>query len=209
MCVLFFVFFWFFGLFVVVKCVCVCARAQRHILSITHDLLGKSRSTCIKEKWRSTFDPAPRRGDLISRQWSGRTGSWPPNEPVEFEKQPVEVQDWRKITDHFRGIYRIYPNFINENWRMWTGYAQKSPRSLFPEGWFGGRINFTSTPTNTHSHKLGLRCHLVIRNPKLSILHEMVFVGHGWYNAPKSHMHVLWQNCSAPCRSRKVLGHIT
>ena len=39
-------------------------------------------------------------------------------EPVEFEKQPVEVQDWRKITDHFRGIYRIYPNFIEENRRM-------------------------------------------------------------------------------------------
>jgi len=35
------------------------------------------------------------------------------NEPVEFEKYPVEVQDCRKITDHFRGIYRIYPNLIN------------------------------------------------------------------------------------------------
>ena len=31
-------------------------------------------------------------------------------EPVEFEKLPVEVhQDCRKITDHSRGIYRIYP----------------------------------------------------------------------------------------------------
>ena len=29
------------------------------------------------------------------------------NEPVEFEGKPVEVQDSRKITDHFRGIYRI------------------------------------------------------------------------------------------------------
>ena len=29
------------------------------------------------------------------------------DEPVEFEKQPVEVGDCRKITDHFRGIYRI------------------------------------------------------------------------------------------------------
>ena len=29
------------------------------------------------------------------------------NEPVEFEKkQPVEVQDCRIITDHFRGIYK-------------------------------------------------------------------------------------------------------
>ena len=29
------------------------------------------------------------------------------NEPVEFEEQPVGDQDCRKITDHFRGIYRI------------------------------------------------------------------------------------------------------
>jgi hypothetical protein len=27
----------------------------------------------------------------------------------------VEVQDRRKITDHFRGTYRIYPNVIKEN----------------------------------------------------------------------------------------------
>ena len=31
------------------------------------------------------------------------------NEPVEFEKEPVEVQDCGKITDHFRGIYKIHP----------------------------------------------------------------------------------------------------
>ena len=43
------------------------------------------------------------------------------DEPVEFEKKPVEVhQDCRKITDHFRGIYRIYPNLIKENRRMST-----------------------------------------------------------------------------------------
>jgi hypothetical protein len=33
--------------------------------------------------------------------------------PVEFEKEPVEVQDCRKSTDHFREIHRrIYPNSI-------------------------------------------------------------------------------------------------
>ena len=42
------------------------------------------------------------------------------NEPVEFEKYPVEFQDCRKIIDHFREIYRIYPNLIKENWRMST-----------------------------------------------------------------------------------------
>ena len=30
------------------------------------------------------------------------------DEPVEFEKKPAEVQDFRRITDHFRGIYGIY-----------------------------------------------------------------------------------------------------
>ena len=29
-------------------------------------------------------------------------------EPFEFEKQPVEVQDFRKSTDHCRGIYGTY-----------------------------------------------------------------------------------------------------
>ena len=42
------------------------------------------------------------------------------NEPVEFEKFPVEVQDCKKITDHFREIYKIYPNLIKENQRMST-----------------------------------------------------------------------------------------
>jgi hypothetical protein len=34
--------------------------------------------------------------------------------------EAVEVQDCKEITDHFRGIYRIYPNFLKENWRMST-----------------------------------------------------------------------------------------
>ena len=42
------------------------------------------------------------------------------NELGEFKKYPVEVQNCRKIADHFRGIYRIYPNWIKENRRMWT-----------------------------------------------------------------------------------------
>ena len=31
------------------------------------------------------------------------------DEPVEFEKLPVGVQDRREITDHCTRIYRIYP----------------------------------------------------------------------------------------------------
>ena len=42
------------------------------------------------------------------------------DELAEFEKQPVEDQDCRKITSHFRGIYRIYLHLMKENRRMWT-----------------------------------------------------------------------------------------
>ena len=42
------------------------------------------------------------------------------DESVEFEKQPVAVQDCRENTDHFRGICRIYPNLVKENRRMST-----------------------------------------------------------------------------------------
>ena len=43
------------------------------------------------------------------------------DEPVEFEKQPVEAHQYcRKITDRFTGICRIYPDLIQENRRMLT-----------------------------------------------------------------------------------------
>ena len=38
------------------------------------------------------------------------------DEPVEFEEKPVEVQDCRKITDHFRGIYGLYPILTRERY---------------------------------------------------------------------------------------------
>ena len=53
--------------------------------------------------------------------------------------EPVEVQDCRKITDHFRGIYRVYPSLIKDNWKMSTcnrfdlgrlGYWLVIPRNL-------------------------------------------------------------------------------
>ena len=37
------------------------------------------------------------------------------DEPVEFEKQPVEVQDFGKFTNHFRGIYGIYFKWMKAN----------------------------------------------------------------------------------------------
>ena len=37
------------------------------------------------------------------------------NEPVELEKQPVEVEDVRKITDFLRGIYGNVPQIDRGN----------------------------------------------------------------------------------------------
>jgi hypothetical protein len=93
---------------------------------------------------------ATTQGSFTAPQWRmscpmiGENRQLVTNEPVEFEKQPVGVQGRRKITDHFRGIYRMYPNLVKENRRMstWyipaglantrisTDYAQKYPRSL-------------------------------------------------------------------------------
>jgi hypothetical protein len=36
------------------------------------------------------------------------------DEPVEFEKQPVEVQEFKRIARHFRGIYGIYLKLIKK-----------------------------------------------------------------------------------------------
>ena len=52
---------------------------------------------------------------MIGKNWQLVT-----DEPVKFENEPVEVQNCKKITHHFRGIYRIYPNFMKENRRMST-----------------------------------------------------------------------------------------
>ena len=43
------------------------------------------------------------------------------NELVEFENNRLKLlQDCMKLNDHFRGIYRIYPNLVKENRRMST-----------------------------------------------------------------------------------------
>ena len=71
------------------------------------------------------------------------------DEPVEFEKQPAEVQTFRKITDHFRGSHRIFPNLIKENRRMSTcsqldkqtlGSQPVMPKNL-PEHWCGKALS--------------------------------------------------------------------
>ena len=57
---------------------------------------------------------------ILPKAMTGENRQLVTDEPVEFRKQPVEVQDYRKITDHFRGIYRIYPNSMKKNRRMST-----------------------------------------------------------------------------------------
>ena len=44
-----------------------------------------------------------------------------PDEPVEFEKKPIEVQDLRSIIDHFTKVYRrIYAKFMKKNQMMFN-----------------------------------------------------------------------------------------
>ena len=40
--------------------------------------------------------------------------------PVEFEKEQVEAEDCKEITEHFREIYRMYPKLMKENRMMST-----------------------------------------------------------------------------------------
>jgi hypothetical protein len=51
-------------------------------------------------------------------------------------KEPIEVQDCMKITDHFREIYTIYPNLIKENRMMstynWLGLQTLGSQSIMP-----------------------------------------------------------------------------
>ena len=68
-------------------------------------------------------------GIMLRNRWcltitSEDADGWCRNCPVwsapEFEKEPVEVQDCRRIIDRFQGIYRKYPDWIKENRMMWT-----------------------------------------------------------------------------------------
>ena len=68
------------------------------------------------------------------------------DEPIEFEKLPGEVQDCRKITGHFRWIYRIYPNLK----RITGGYESLNPLDLQTLG------SQPVMPTNLPDHCLKL-----------------------------------------------------
>jgi hypothetical protein len=59
--------------------------------------------------------PVSRLGSTRLQPMIGEDRQLLTNEPVEFEKTPVEAQECRKIIDHLRGIYRISPILIKEN----------------------------------------------------------------------------------------------
>ena len=77
------------------------------------------------------------------------------NEPVEFEKSPVEVQDCRKINDYFRGIYRIYPNLIKgkpEDVGLANTRSQPVMPKNLPDHWsttFKKHVDKTTTKDST------------------------------------------------------------
>ena len=54
------------------------------------------------------------RNNRLKFKASGENRQLVTSEPVEFEKYSVEFQGFRRITDHLKGIYRIYPNLIKE-----------------------------------------------------------------------------------------------
>ena len=53
------------------------------------------------------------------------------NVRYEFEKEAVEVQDFRKITDRFRGIYRICLKLIEKSQKMSTCNRTRSETQAF------------------------------------------------------------------------------
>ena len=99
---------------------------------------------------------------MIGENWQLVT-----EEPVEFEKSPVQVQDWRRITDRFRGVCRIDPNLVKGNRRMSTcnrldlqtlESPPVMPKSL-PDHWFR-RLMTSSLSYSMHIYvKCQVSCH--------------------------------------------------
>ena len=52
------------------------------------------------------------------------------HEPIEFEKKPVEVQDFTNITDYFRWIDEMYPKLIKNNRKLTTCNTSQTLETL-------------------------------------------------------------------------------
>ena len=116
------------------------------------------------------------------------------SEPVEFEKQQVEVQDCREFTDHFGGIYRVYRNLINVNRRMstcnrmdlqtlgsiTTGYAQNPPRSLVCKLCVSILYEKSVGAESRYSKSIHLRHVYSFKSRQIRAVDPMGFLGRVW-----------------------------
>ena len=64
--------------------------------------------------------------EIAQNPWIGEYRLVVADQPVEFEKLPIEVQGFRKSSDLFRGIQRTYLKFIKENRKMSTCWTWKT-----------------------------------------------------------------------------------
>ena len=108
-------------------------------LTLSHVRSTRSVSSC-PVNWPTSVSLLPV-GPMIGEKQQLVT-----DEPVEFEKQPVEIQDCTKIADHFRGIYRICPNSIKESRRRsicsrLDSLNQICPK-IFPIIWCGSHHTY-------------------------------------------------------------------
>ena len=85
--------------------------AQSYYISCLSNFDGKCRGAKEIDEWlQSPNLSAPERTRVgkISKV---------NDDPVEFEKWPTEVEEFRKITEHFKGIWRINLKLIKKNHR--------------------------------------------------------------------------------------------
>lgn len=70
----------------------------------------------------------------VSKEWGEPTTSFQKSQ-LSLTKEPVEVWDFRKITDRFKGIYGIYPKFVKKKLIM--------PKIYLDTAFFCGRVTTT------------------------------------------------------------------
>ena len=73
---------------------------------------------------------------------NGKNRTLVADEPIEVEKITLEVQDFRKIIDHVRGIYRIHLKLIEKNQKITT----HNRLDLETLGWFFSPIMLKNLP---------------------------------------------------------------
>ena len=100
-------------------------------------------------------------------------------EPVEFEKKLVKVQDFKKFIDHFMKIYRIYLERIKQNRKMstcnWLDVESLGSRLTMPKNFLDTAIEHTHAKIlvsalknqvswgDTYSEVANHQCDLAIR----------------------------------------------